>query len=85
MNVKNVLIHQNLNGIILTVTKIDMTPRKRALELSLRYDKEGSTDNALKCVLICVNEILEGKNISLQLHQMEYWEEVKEEIFNLSS
>lgn len=41
-------------------------------------------ENAKQCALICVDEILENlSNINLRLHQITFWEEVKQEIQSL--
>jgi len=56
-----------------------MTPKDRAVEIAMRFDKEGETDNAIKCALICVDEIL---NI-YQLDEYAFWKEVKQELLKL--
>lgn len=39
-----------------------------------------NSKNAKECALIAVDEILESNMINLHLHQIDYWEEVKQEI-----
>ena len=47
----------------------------------MRFDKEGETDNAIKCALICVDEII---STFLDIDPgKQYWQEVKQEIEKL--
>lgn len=39
-----------------------------------------NSKNAKECALIAVDEILESNMTNLHLHQIDYWEEVKQEI-----
>ena len=56
-----------------------MTPKEKAMEIAMKFDKYGQTDNAVKCALICVDEILEE---CLDIKES-YWQEVKQEINKL--
>ena len=58
-----------------------MTAKEKAMEIAMKFDKYGQTDNAVKCALICVDEILE--NIVLGELDYEYYKEVKQEINKL--
>ena len=71
-----------------------MTPKEKAGELVRSYFKHigvqikenGRPDlidyesRAKQSALIAVDEILDSNMIHLHLHQIEYWEEVKQEI-----
>ena len=57
-----------------------MTPKEKAMEIAMKFDKKGETDNAKQCALICVDEILE---IPLHLYGLDYWKRVKQEIEKL--
>jgi hypothetical protein len=35
-----------------------MTPKEKAVELAMKFDKHGETDNAKQCALIAVTEII---------------------------
>jgi len=35
-----------------------MTPKEKAKELAIKFDKLGETDNAKQCALIAVDEII---------------------------
>ena len=64
-----------------------MTAKEKAIEIAMKFDKYGQTDNAVKCALICVDEIVsehldEGINSYVQ-KRIDYWSEVKEEINKL--
>ena len=54
-----------------------MTAKDKAMEIAMKFDKKGETDNAKQCALICVDEILE---IPLHLYGLDYWKRVKQEI-----
>ena len=56
-----------------------MTPKEKAKEIAMKFDKYGQTDNAVKCALICVDEILEFHDRI----DVKYWKEVKQEIEKL--
>ena len=56
-----------------------MTPKEKAMEIAMKFDKQGETDNAKQCALICVDEILE----IYQLDDYSFWKEVKQEINKL--
>lgn len=62
-----------------------MTPKEKAQELAMKFDKYGETDNAKQCALIAVDEIIRSNPHSNPLNTnvestMEYWQQVKEEI-----
>ena len=57
-----------------------MTAKDKAMEIAMKFDKKGETDNAKQCALICVDEILE---IPLHLYGLDYWKRVKQEISRL--
>jgi hypothetical protein len=59
-----------------------MTPKEKAIELAMKFDKLGETDNAKQCAVIAVDEIfktglLEGSTLGIN---KKYWQEVKKEI-----
>ena len=63
-----------------------MTAKEKAMEIAMKFDKYGQTDNAVKCALICVDEILESLwNVghSSSNDEIKYWQEVKQEINKL--
>ena len=62
-----------------------MTAKDKAMEIAMKFDKKGETDNAKQCALICVDEILNAPQIgSGWLHKYEpYWTQVKQEINKL--
>jgi hypothetical protein len=37
-----------------------MTPKEKAQELAMKFDKYGETDNAKQCALIAVDEIIDA-------------------------
>jgi len=57
-----------------------MTAKDKAMEIAMKFDKKGETDNAKQCALICVDEILE---IPLHIYGLGYWKNVKQEIEKL--
>ena len=57
-----------------------MTAKDKAMEIAMKFDKKGETDNAKQCALICVDEILETP---LHVYGRGYWENVKQEISRL--
>jgi hypothetical protein len=59
-----------------------MTPIEKALDISMRFDKDGETDNAKKCALICVDEILDAVT-TIADKKFEFYTEVKQEINKL--
>jgi hypothetical protein len=61
-----------------------LTPKEKAKELSIKFDKEGETDNAIKCALIAVDEILIIQEYwgGINNTNYEYWQKVKQEIIN---
>ena len=65
-----------------------MTPKEKAIELSIKFDKYGETDNAKQCALIAVDEIIKAIDFDwMEIQNLEnehrYWEQVKTEIQNL--
>ena len=63
-----------------------MTAKEKAMEIAIKFDKYGQTDNAVKCALICVDEILESHYkvlVGVMPKVEDYWQEVKEEINKL--
>jgi len=63
-----------------------MTAKEKAMEVAMKFDKYGQTDNAVKCALICVDEILESHYkvlVGVMPKVEDYWKEVKEEINKL--
>lgn len=63
-----------------------MTPKEKAMEIAMKFDKDGQTDNAVKCALICVDEILQvlWHNHEKNSEKMyRYYTEVKQEINKL--
>ena len=60
-----------------------MTAKEKAKEIAMKFDKYGQTDNAVKCALICVDEILESHYkvlVGVMPKVYDYWKEVKQEI-----
>ena len=59
-----------------------MTPKEKAMEIAMEFDKNGQTDNAVKCALICVEEILRARRVGNTgvILDKEYWQEVRQEI-----
>ena len=63
-----------------------MTAKEKAMEIAIKFDKYGQTDNAVKCALICVDEILESHYkvlVGVMPKVEDYWKEVKQEINKL--
>ena len=63
-----------------------MKAKEKAMEIAMKFDKYGQTDNAVKCALICVDEILESHYkvlVGVMPKVEDYWQEVKEEINKL--
>ena len=58
-----------------------MTAKEKAMEIAMKFDKYGQTDNAVKCALICVDEIL--NSVFVQNNTFNHWQEVKQEINKL--
>ena len=56
-----------------------MTPKEKAMQIAMKFDEKGETDNAKQCALICVDEILEFHDRI----DVKYWTEVKQEINKL--
>tara|TARA_R110000851_G_scaffold75456_1_gene166335 strand:- start:16359 stop:16547 length:189 start_codon:yes stop_codon:yes gene_type:complete len=62
-----------------------MTPKEKALELAMQFDKLGETDNAKQCALISVDEIIDAllHHAWQNRNEIEFYEEVKQEIQKL--
>jgi len=62
-----------------------MKAKDKAMEIAMKFDKKGETDNAKQCALICVDEILTNKTGMLTdwTNRVKYWQEVKQEISKL--
>ena len=58
-----------------------MTAKEKAKEIAMKFDKYGQTDNAVKCTLICVDEMLKQPQTSDK--QLNFLIEVKQEINKL--
>ena len=57
-----------------------MTAKDKAMEIAMKFDKKGETDNAKQCALICVDEMLQ---FDLRFFDIEFLKEVKQEIEKL--
>ena len=62
-----------------------MTPKEKAMEIAMKFDEKGETDNAIQCALICVDEILKNQPYDIytidQCNNLtKYWKEVKKEL-----
>tara|TARA_R110002072_G_scaffold223056_1_gene380162 strand:+ start:669 stop:860 length:192 start_codon:yes stop_codon:yes gene_type:complete len=60
-----------------------MTPKEKAMEIAMKFDKDGQTDNAVKCALICVEEILDiirYHGTYIFKSSLKYWLDVKHEL-----
>ena len=67
-----------------------MKAKEKAMEIAMKFDKYGQTDNAVKCALICVDEIINTgvnqdyiKQEGYMLSLVEFYAEVKQEINRL--
>ena len=60
--------------------KQTMKAKDKAMEIAMKFDKKGETDNAKQCALICVDEIL---NSHIDSVYEAYYLEVKQEIEKL--
>lgn len=70
-----------------------MTPKQKATQLLDKfiplveaYSSDGQSDNAKQCALIAVDELMHHIRWNLTYgyeKQLEYWQEVKQEINNL--
>ena len=63
-----------------------MTSKDKAMEIAMKFDKKGETDNAKQCALICVDEIVQvlWHNHEKNSEKMyRYYIEVKKEIEKL--
>jgi len=59
-----------------------MTPKEKAMEIAMKFDKDGQTDNAIICALICVDEVLDAVT-TIADRKFEFYTEVKQEINKL--
>jgi len=59
-----------------------MTAKDKAMEIAMKFDKKGETDNAIKCALICVDEILDAVT-TIADKKFDFYTEVKQEIEKL--
>ena len=59
-----------------------MTAKDKAMEIAMKFDKYGQTDNAVKCALICVDEILKAVT-TIADKKFDFYTEVKQEIEKL--
>ena len=59
-----------------------MTAKEKAMEIAMIFDKEGETDNAKKCALICVDRILDAVT-TIADKKFDFYTEVKKEIEKL--
>ena len=70
-----------------------MTPKEKAMEIAMKFDKQGETDNAKQCALICIDEIIKTKPMEKDYEDhghlgrevwyndnTEYWLNVKHEL-----
>jgi hypothetical protein len=62
-----------------------MTPKEKAKELAMKFDKYGETDNAKQCALVAVDEIIKALEIDagnwIKWNETKkYWNKVKQEI-----
>ena len=63
-----------------------MTAKEKAMEIAMKFDKYGQTDNAVKCALICVDEFIDALSFNSSPTAeglTEFYEKVKEEINKL--
>ena len=56
-----------------------MKAKEKAMEIAMKFDKYGQTDNAFKCALICVDEILDAVT-TIADKKFDFYTEVKQEI-----
>ena len=59
-----------------------MTAKDKAMEIAMKFDKKGETDNAKQCALICVDEILKAVT-TIADKRFDFYTEVKKEIEKL--
>jgi hypothetical protein len=64
-----------------------MKAKDKAMEIAMKFDKKGETDNAKQCALICVDEMIRvikkiqfNNNLFLEDKEIRYWWEVRQEI-----
>ena len=66
-----------------------MKAKEKAMEIAMKFDKYGQTDNAKQCALICVDEILEfAYDIEWEkkeeaISKLKFLKEVKQEVNKL--
>ena len=59
-----------------------MTAKDKAMEIAMKFDKKGETDNAKQCALICVDEILKAVT-TIADKRFDFYTKVKKEIEKL--
>ena len=59
-----------------------MKAKDKAMEIAMKFDKKGETDNAIQCALICVDEILDAVT-TIANKKFDFYTEVKQEINKL--
>ena len=59
-----------------------MKAKDKAMEIAMKFDKKGETDNAKQCALICVDEVLDAV-ITIADKRFDFYTEVKKEIENI--
>ena len=59
-----------------------MTAKDKAMEIAMKFDEQGETDNAKQCALICVDEILKAVT-TIADKRFDFYTEVKQEIEKL--
>ena len=62
-----------------------MTSKEKANELAMKYDSNGKTDNAVRCAIIAVEEIIQVTredpyNRKRTHMDKQYWQEVKQHL-----
>ena len=58
-----------------------MTPKEKAMDVAMKFDKQGETDNAKQCALICAEQMIE--ECEGYPKGIKYWKDVKQEINKL--
>ena len=66
-----------------------MTSKEKAMEIAMKFDHKGETDNAIQCALICVEEMIvfaygvEWEKREDAISKLKFLKEVKQEINKL--
>jgi hypothetical protein len=60
-------------------------PKEKAVDLLLKYSilKDGHNHLVKQCALIAVDEVLNNIELINNIHQINYWQQVKQEIEKL--